>query len=139
MRDDYLELRQGASELQEYSNAKLERVTRYLGVLADKSRKQGKEFSSNVYLYYLRLHVRLCGSSFGRENLKSHSLFAFSTNKIYMSSKNYKFTGPCWSLLRYSPGKSPITLYCLSTSIHLIWFLHFQINLPLKLRQGFPR
>ncbi|PON84753.1 Kinesin-like protein Kca1/Kca [Trema orientale] len=38
-REDYLELRQEASELQEYSNAKLDRVTRYLGVLADKSRK----------------------------------------------------------------------------------------------------
>ncbi|RVX23995.1 Kinesin-like protein KIN-14B [Vitis vinifera] len=38
-REDYLELRQEASELQEYSNAKLDRVTRYLGVLADKTRK----------------------------------------------------------------------------------------------------
>ncbi|KAI3947662.1 hypothetical protein MKX01_034327 [Papaver californicum] len=38
-KEDYLELRQEASDLQEYSNAKLDRVTRYLGVLADKSRK----------------------------------------------------------------------------------------------------
>ncbi|KAJ0242042.1 Kinesin-like protein KIN-14A [Hirschfeldia incana] len=38
-KDDYLGLRQEASDLQEYSNAKLERVTRYLGVLADKTRK----------------------------------------------------------------------------------------------------
>ncbi|KAI4328137.1 hypothetical protein L6164_020518 [Bauhinia variegata] len=38
-REDYLQLRQEASELQEYSNAKLDRVTRYLGVLADKTRK----------------------------------------------------------------------------------------------------
>ncbi|XP_050371326.1 kinesin-like protein KIN-14B [Argentina anserina] len=38
-REDYLELRQEASELSEYSNAKLERVTRYLGVLAAKTRK----------------------------------------------------------------------------------------------------
>ncbi|KAI5419284.1 kinesin-like protein KIN-14B [Lathyrus oleraceus] len=38
-RDDYLQLRQEASELQEYSNAKLDRVTRYLGVLAEKTRK----------------------------------------------------------------------------------------------------
>ncbi|XP_013726555.2 kinesin-like protein KIN-14A isoform X2 [Brassica napus] len=38
-KDDYLELRQEATDLQEYSNAKLERVTRYLGVLASKSRK----------------------------------------------------------------------------------------------------
>ncbi|CAB4283866.1 unnamed protein product [Prunus armeniaca] len=38
-REDYLELRQEASELHEYSNAKLERVTRYLGVLANKTRK----------------------------------------------------------------------------------------------------
>lgn len=41
-RQDYLELRQEASELQEYSNAKLDRVTRYLGVLADKTRKLGE-------------------------------------------------------------------------------------------------
>ncbi|KAB1201915.1 Kinesin-like protein KCA1 [Morella rubra] len=39
VREDYLELRQEASELQEYSNAKLDRVTRYLGVLAEKTRK----------------------------------------------------------------------------------------------------
>ncbi|KAK3433481.1 hypothetical protein EUGRSUZ_D01372 [Eucalyptus grandis] len=38
-RQDYLELRQEASELQEYSNTKLNRVTRYLGVLADKKPK----------------------------------------------------------------------------------------------------
>ncbi|KAF8081981.1 hypothetical protein N665_0854s0018 [Sinapis alba] len=38
-KDDYVGLRQEAIDLQEYSNAKLERVTRYLGVLADKSRK----------------------------------------------------------------------------------------------------
>ncbi|KAH1239018.1 Kinesin-like protein KIN-14A [Glycine max] len=38
-KEDYLQLRQEASELQEYSNAKLDRVTRYLGVLAEKTRK----------------------------------------------------------------------------------------------------
>ncbi|XP_039158155.1 kinesin-like protein KIN-14B isoform X3 [Eucalyptus grandis] len=38
-RQDYLELRQEASEVQEYSNVKLDRVTRYLSVLADKMRK----------------------------------------------------------------------------------------------------
>ncbi|MED6174672.1 Kinesin-like protein KIN-14B [Stylosanthes scabra] len=38
-RKDYLQLRQEATELQEYANAKLDRVTRYLGVLAKKSRK----------------------------------------------------------------------------------------------------
>ncbi|KAK7317655.1 hypothetical protein RJT34_02074 [Clitoria ternatea] len=38
-REDYLQLRQEASELQEYSNAKLDRVTRYLGVLAEKTCK----------------------------------------------------------------------------------------------------
>ncbi|KAL2957247.1 hypothetical protein AAZX31_18G134600 [Glycine max] len=37
-KEDYLQLRQEASELQEYSNAKLDRVTRYLGVLAEKTR-----------------------------------------------------------------------------------------------------
>jgi len=39
-----LELRQEAIDLREYSNAKLERVTRYLGVLADKARKLGNMF-----------------------------------------------------------------------------------------------
>ncbi|TKY69947.1 Kinesin protein KCA1 [Spatholobus suberectus] len=38
-RNDYLQLRQEARELQEYSNAKLDRVTRYLGVLAEKTHK----------------------------------------------------------------------------------------------------
>lgn len=38
-REDYLDLRQEANDLREYSNAKLERVTRYLGVLADRARK----------------------------------------------------------------------------------------------------
>ncbi|KAJ4714545.1 Kinesin-like protein [Melia azedarach] len=38
-KEDYLELRQEATDLQEYSNAKLDRVTRYLGVLAEKTRK----------------------------------------------------------------------------------------------------
>lgn len=39
VREDYMELRQEAVDLQEYSNAKMDRLTRYLGVLADKSRK----------------------------------------------------------------------------------------------------
>nr|XP_043638711.1 kinesin-like protein KIN-14B isoform X2 [Erigeron canadensis] len=38
-REDYAQLRQEAIDLQEYSNAKLDRVTRYLGVLAEKTRK----------------------------------------------------------------------------------------------------
>lgn len=42
-REDYVELRQEATELQEYSNVKLARVMRYLGVLADKSRKLGMQ------------------------------------------------------------------------------------------------
>ncbi|KAL3036689.1 hypothetical protein AAZX31_01G023000 [Glycine max] len=42
-RNDYLQLRQEASELQEYSNAKLDRVTRYLGVLAEKTHKLGNQ------------------------------------------------------------------------------------------------
>ena len=45
-REDFLELRQEANELQEYSNAKLDRVTRYLGVLAEKTRKLGKGLSA---------------------------------------------------------------------------------------------
>ncbi|KAL5705853.1 Kinesin-like protein KIN-14B [Ranunculus cassubicifolius] len=38
-KENYLELRQEARDLQEYSNAKLDRITRYLGVLADRARK----------------------------------------------------------------------------------------------------
>lgn len=41
-KDDYLQLKQETIDLQEYSNAKLDRVTRYLGVLAEKTRKLGK-------------------------------------------------------------------------------------------------
>lgn len=51
-KEDYLELRQEVNDLQEYSNAKLDRVTRYLGVLADKTRKLGNR-------------LRFCGSLFG--------------------------------------------------------------------------
>ena len=51
-----MELRQEASDLLEYSNAKLGRVTRYLGFLADRTRKLGKlntspsifQFSINI-------------------------------------------------------------------------------------------
>ncbi|KAL6558729.1 Kinesin-like protein KIN-14B [Orobanche minor] len=39
MKEDYVQLRQEAMDLQDYSSAKLDRVTRYLGVLADKTRK----------------------------------------------------------------------------------------------------
>lgn len=39
VKEDYFELRREATDLQEYANAKLDRVTRYLGVLADKTRK----------------------------------------------------------------------------------------------------
>ncbi|KAF9678191.1 hypothetical protein SADUNF_Sadunf07G0009400 [Salix dunnii] len=38
-KEDCLELRQEASDLQEYSNAKLDRITRYFGALAEKTRK----------------------------------------------------------------------------------------------------
>ncbi|KNA06256.1 hypothetical protein SOVF_182410 [Spinacia oleracea] len=38
-REDYAVLRQEACDLQEYSNAKLDRITRYVGALADKTRK----------------------------------------------------------------------------------------------------
>lgn len=44
-KEDFLALKQEASDLQEYSNAKLDRVTRYLGVLAEKTRKLGEELS----------------------------------------------------------------------------------------------
>jgi len=37
--EDCLELRQQVSDLQEYSNVKISRVSRYLGVLAEKARK----------------------------------------------------------------------------------------------------
>ncbi|XP_021728175.1 kinesin-like protein KIN-14B [Chenopodium quinoa] len=38
-KEDYAVLRQEASDLQEYSIAKLDRITRYVGALADKTRK----------------------------------------------------------------------------------------------------
>ncbi|CAA6659485.1 unnamed protein product [Spirodela intermedia] len=41
-KEDYLELRQEASDLREYSIAKLDRVTRYLSVLADRVHKLDK-------------------------------------------------------------------------------------------------
>lgn len=44
MKEDYVQLRQEAMDLQDYSSAKLDRVTRYLGVLADKTRKLGKMY-----------------------------------------------------------------------------------------------
>lgn len=47
-REECLELRQEASDLQEYSNAKIERVTRYLGVLAEKARRLGGYFQPLV-------------------------------------------------------------------------------------------
>jgi hypothetical protein len=53
-KDDYVGLRQEATDLQEYSNAKLERVTRYLGVLADKSRKLGK-FLVPVCVFHVKV------------------------------------------------------------------------------------
>ncbi|CAA0821026.1 Kinesin-like protein KCA1 [Striga hermonthica] len=39
VKEDYLQLRQEATDLQDYSSAKLDRVTRYLGALANKTRK----------------------------------------------------------------------------------------------------
>ncbi|GJZ95228.1 retrovirus-related pol polyprotein from transposon TNT 1-94 [Tanacetum coccineum] len=45
-REDYVGLRQEAIELQDYSNAKLDRVTRYLGVLANKTTVKGKKEQS---------------------------------------------------------------------------------------------
>ncbi|KAL9259705.1 Kinesin-like protein [Drosera capensis] len=38
-KEDYINLKQEATDLQEYSDAKLDRIARYLGVLADKTRK----------------------------------------------------------------------------------------------------
>lgn len=38
-REDYAVLRKEAGDLQEYSNAKLDRITRYVGAIADKTRK----------------------------------------------------------------------------------------------------
>ena len=52
-KDDYVGLRQEAIDLQEYSNAKLERVTRYLGVLADKSRSLGQLLTSPSFCKFL--------------------------------------------------------------------------------------
>ncbi|XP_021275052.1 kinesin-like protein KIN-14B isoform X2 [Herrania umbratica] len=47
-KEDYLELRQEASDLQEYSNAKLDRVTRYLGVLAEKTHQVALESEARI-------------------------------------------------------------------------------------------
>ncbi|XP_017252657.1 kinesin-like protein KIN-14B isoform X2 [Daucus carota subsp. sativus] len=46
-REDYFELRREACDFQEYSNAKLERVTRYLEVLAVKARKLDQDALEN--------------------------------------------------------------------------------------------
>ena len=57
---DYVGLRQEAIDLQEYSNAKLERVTRYLGVLADKTRRLG-QLSLPSFCSFLRQNkIRKC-------------------------------------------------------------------------------
>ncbi|KAL9241385.1 hypothetical protein vseg_015503 [Gypsophila vaccaria] len=51
-REEYAELRQEANDLQEYSNAKLDRLTRYLGGLADKTRKMDQaalETEARIY------------------------------------------------------------------------------------------
>uniref|UniRef100_A0A7N0T783 Kinesin motor domain-containing protein n=1 Tax=Kalanchoe fedtschenkoi TaxID=63787 RepID=A0A7N0T783_KALFE len=47
-REDYVELRQEATELQEYSNVKLDRVMRYLGVLADKSHLAALDMEAKI-------------------------------------------------------------------------------------------
>ena len=41
-KEDYAVLRQEACDIQEYSKAKLDRVTQYLGAIADKTRKVGE-------------------------------------------------------------------------------------------------
>jgi len=53
-----MQLRQEANELQEYSNAKLDRVTRYLGVLAEKTRKLGKKLIFPDSWLMLRMNRR---------------------------------------------------------------------------------
>ena len=40
-REDLVDARQDADDLKEYANAKLNRVTRYLGVLAERTRTLG--------------------------------------------------------------------------------------------------
>ncbi|EFJ11401.1 hypothetical protein SELMODRAFT_447004 [Selaginella moellendorffii] len=52
-RSEFLEIRQEANDLQEYSSVKLDRVTRYLGVLADKTRKLDRTTAE----YELRLAI----------------------------------------------------------------------------------
>ena len=52
-KEDYLELKQEASELHEYSNVKLDRGTRYLDVLTKKTRKLGKTMSAAAYIFSL--------------------------------------------------------------------------------------
>ena len=59
-----MELRQEAIDLQGYSNAKLDRVTRYLGVLADKTRKLGKNFACMVEIKKLGRYYSILLLSF---------------------------------------------------------------------------
>lgn len=48
-----MELRQEASDLREYSNAKLDRITRYLGYVADKAHKLGNIEYQPLFCQYI--------------------------------------------------------------------------------------
>uniref|UniRef100_A0A1J3CBR9 Kinesin-like protein KCA1 n=1 Tax=Noccaea caerulescens TaxID=107243 RepID=A0A1J3CBR9_NOCCA len=78
-KDDYVGLRQEATDLQEYSNAKLERVTRYLGVLADKSR--------NLDQYALETEARISPLINEKKRLFNDLLTAKGNVKVFCRAR----------------------------------------------------
>ncbi|CAN8256716.1 unnamed protein product [Cochlearia groenlandica] len=102
-KEDYLELRQEATDLQEYSNAKLERVTRYLGVLAAKSRKLDQ--------YVLETEARISPLISEKKRLFNDLLTAKGNIKVFCRARPlFEDEGP--SIIEF-PGDCTI---CVNTS-----------------------
>ncbi|KFK25322.1 hypothetical protein AALP_AA8G097600 [Arabis alpina] len=102
-KEDYLELRQEATDLQEYSNAKLERVTRYLGVLAEKSRKLDQSV--------LETEARISPLINEKKRLFNDLLTAKGNIKVFCRARPlFEDEGP--SIIEF-PGDSTI---CVNTS-----------------------
>ncbi|KAL6225087.1 hypothetical protein ACLB2K_003939 [Fragaria x ananassa] len=78
-KEDYMELRQEASELSEYLNAKLERVTRYLGVLAAKTRKLDQ--------FALETEARIAPLIYEKRRLFNDLLTAKGNIKVYCRTR----------------------------------------------------
>ncbi|KAL3614299.1 hypothetical protein CASFOL_042373 [Castilleja foliolosa] len=81
VREDYLQLRQEAIDLQVYSSAKLDRVTRYLGVLANKTRKL--EGSCHDHGLYGRSFEELLDFSNSDATSASRYRFSVSVFELY--------------------------------------------------------